>query len=129
MTICILIFFANAGLAFYMLFLDKLRCPDYGKAWNLGEVLEYQESDDFYTAIHGMVYDFTHFYRQQHADILGVQTTADEMLAFAGRNLPTYFPKPVTVVCRNLVHEPALRFDSLNHIRFKCCSLLRSVQS
>jgi chitin synthase len=107
-TICILIFIANAGLIFYMLFLGKLLCPDFDKVWNLQEVSEHQGTDDYYAAINGKVYDFTHFYRIQHSDISNLQTTAEEMLTFAGQDLSAYFPQPLTVACSNLVTDPSI---------------------
>src|SRR5690606_21145592 len=44
---------------------------------------------------------------QQHSDI-NIETTKDNMIQFAGRDLTAYFPPPLHLACQGLVKDPSL---------------------
>ncbi|KAK9446994.1 chitin synthase-domain-containing protein [Limtongia smithiae] len=106
-VICLMIFFMNAALIFYMIFLSDVLCPDYDRVWNGEEVSEHTASDDFYVSIHGKVYDISKFWKLQHSDN-DVDTTTATMEVFAGLDLSNYFPPPLTVVCSDFVTDDTI---------------------
>ncbi|KAK6593208.1 Chitin synthase 6 [Botrytis cinerea] len=73
-------------------------------AWNAKEVATHQGDNDFWVSIHGKVYDLSKFWKLQHSDTT-VETTSDVMQPFAGLNLDSYFPPPLTVACPGLVTD------------------------
>ncbi|KAI3317466.1 glycosyltransferase family 2 protein [Xylariaceae sp. AK1471] len=96
-----LIFLMNAIIVFVIIFLGRLLCPNFDKAWLQKEVDGHSAQNNFWVSIHGNVYDITKFWRIQHSDN-GIQTTNDMMLPFAGMNLDRYFVPPLTVSCPGL---------------------------
>ncbi|CAG79853.1 chitin synthase-domain-containing protein [Yarrowia lipolytica] len=98
------IFLINAGIVFYMIFLQRIICSNFDKAWNVKELHTHQGENDYYVGIRGSVYDMTKFYRQQHSDN-GMKTNPDDMMYFAGQDLTDYFPPPLTVACQGLVED------------------------
>lgn len=106
-AIFVLIFLLNCLVIFYMIFLGRILCPDFDKAWTAKEVGYHQGEDDFYVSIQGKVYDVTKFYKQQHSDT-SITTSAATMIPFAGQDLTSYFPNPLTVACAGLVDDPTV---------------------
>ncbi|EXJ81814.1 chitin synthase [Capronia coronata CBS 617.96] len=96
-----LIFLLNAIILFYIIEFGRLLCPNFDKAWNAKEVGYHTGTNDVYVSIHGKVYDITKFYRLQHSDT-SIETTAENMLPFAGQNLDAYFPPPLSRACPGL---------------------------
>lgn len=63
---------------------------------------------------HGLIEQFTDFYKGQHSDITAYTTTADVMLEFAGQDLTGYFPPPMSVACPGLVSNDNLELQNAN---------------
>ncbi|KAF2964101.1 hypothetical protein GQX73_g9483 [Xylaria multiplex] len=103
-----IIFVLNAIIVFVIIFLGRLICPNFDKAWLQTEVDNHQGSNDFWVSIHGKVYDISKFWKIQHSDS-GIQTTNDLMQPFAGLNLDRYFPPPLTLSCPGLVTSETLQ--------------------
>ncbi|SEI34788.1 YALIA101S05e10682g1_1 [Yarrowia lipolytica] len=114
-AIFVLIFFLNCVVIFYMIFLGRILCPDFDKAWTAKEVGYHQGEDDFFVSIQGKVYDITKFYRQQHSDT-SITTSAANMIPFAGQDMTSYFPNPLTSACQGLVDDPTVWLASNNTI-------------
>ncbi|KAI1823860.1 glycosyltransferase family 2 protein [Xylaria intraflava] len=106
-----LIFLMNAIIVFVIIFLGRIICPNFDKAWLQKEVSTHQGKNDFWVSIHGKVYDITKFWKIQHSDS-PIQTTQDLMLPFAGMDLDHYFPPPLTLSCPGVVTQDfQLRID------------------
>ncbi|ATZ55996.1 BcCHSVI [Botrytis cinerea B05.10] len=104
LVLCFFILFINALVIFWIIEFGKLLCPNSDKAWNAKEVATHQGDNDFWVSIHGKVYDLSKFWKLQHSDTT-VETTSDVMQPFAGLNLDSYFPPPLTVACPGLVTD------------------------
>jgi chitin synthase len=98
-----LILLFNGVVCFYIIAFGDLLCPNKDKVWNEKEVGWHTTSNDFFVSIHGRVYDISKFYRQQHSDITGEDTSASNMEQFAGLGLDAYFPPPLTRYCAPFV--------------------------
>lgn len=98
----------NCSIIFYMIWLGKIICPDFNKVWNVNEVSEHAQSNDFFVAVRGGVYDLTKFYKIQHSDT-SIQTTSASMMQFAGLDLSDYFIPPLTVGCAGLVDDVSVK--------------------
>lgn len=109
-VICFMIFLLNAAIVFYMIFLDRVICPNFDKVWNIEQLSTHRGTNDVYVAIHGNVYDITKFYRLQHSDS-SIQTTPELMMEFAGQDISDYFIPPLTVACRGLVSDETIQLD------------------
>jgi chitin synthase len=96
-----LIFLMNAAIVFVIIFLGRILCPNFDKAWLQKEVDNHSTPNSFWVSIHGNVYDMGKFWKIQHSDN-GIQTTNEMMLPFAGMNLDRYFVAPLTVSCPGL---------------------------
>lgn len=107
-----LIFVMNAIIVFVIIFLGRLICPNFDKAWLQTEVAQHTGSNDFWVSVNGKVYDITKFWKIQHSDS-AIQTTSDMMMPFAGLNMDRYFPPPLTISCPGVVTEETfqLRVD------------------
>lgn len=103
-AICMMIAFACGIVIFYIIGFGKVLCPDMDKAWNHTDLSKHQGDDDYYAAIAGKVYEFTKFYKGQHSDI-DFKTTAQIMLQFAGQDLTSYFPPPLSIACEGLANK------------------------
>lgn len=108
LVLCLFIAFINCGIIFYMIFLGKIVCPDFSKVWDINEVSEHAQSNDYYVAVHGKVYDLTKFHKIQHSDSTTL-TTNDVMMQFAGFDLSGYFMPPLTVACSGLVTDESVK--------------------
>ncbi|KAJ3560179.1 hypothetical protein NPX13_g9393 [Xylaria arbuscula] len=96
-----LIFIMNAIIVFVIIFLGRIICPNFDKAWLQTEVDNHTGDNDFWVSIHGKVYDITKFWKIQHSDS-SIQTTSDMMEPFAGLNLDRYFVAPLPLSCPGL---------------------------
>ncbi|KAL8956125.1 MAG: hypothetical protein Q9193_006262, partial [Seirophora villosa] len=105
LVLMLLIFLMNATIIFYIAVFGRLLCPNFDKAWNSQEVATHTGENDFYVSVRGKVYDITKFARRQHSD-MSPPITAGMMQPFAGLNLDSYFPPPLTIACPNLVDDP-----------------------
>ncbi|KAI0406169.1 class V chitin synthase [Xylaria palmicola] len=97
-----LILIMNAIIVFVIIFLGRILCPNFDKAWLQNEVDGHTSQNSFWVSIHGKVYDISKFWKLQHSDS-GIQTTNDMMQPFAGLNLDRYFVPPLTLSCPGLV--------------------------
>lgn len=97
-VLCLIIFFLNAGIVFWIAVFARLMCPDYDKAWNTKEVGYHKGDEDYWVSIHGYVYDMTSFWTQDHSDG-NIPTTRDIMIEYAGLDLSAYFPPPIYQAC------------------------------
>ncbi|KAI0520775.1 class V chitin synthase [Xylaria bambusicola] len=100
-TLVWLIFIMNAIIVFVIIFLGRIICPNFDKAWLQTEVDNHSGKNDFWVSIHGNVYDITKFWKIQHSDS-GIQTTNDLMEPFGGLNLDRYFTPPLPLSCPGL---------------------------
>jgi len=98
-VLVILILLFNAIVCFYIMAFGNLLCPNKDKAWNSKEVGWHTTDDNFFVSIHGRVYDISKFWKLQHSDIKGQDTTSSLMKEFAGLNLDAYFPPPLSEYC------------------------------
>ncbi|KAJ5089716.1 hypothetical protein N7532_008400 [Penicillium argentinense] len=98
-VLVVLILLFNAIVCFYIMAFGDLLCPNKDKVWNTKEVSWHATGSSFFVSIHGRVYDISKFYRIQHSDITGEDTTASSMLEFGGLNMDAYFPPPLSVYC------------------------------
>lgn len=101
LVLCFIILLLNAIIVFWIIFFGRLLCPNFDKAWTQEEVNTHQGEDDYWVSLHGSVYDLTKFWRLQHSDG-NIETTADRMMPFAGKNLDGYFVPPLTLSCQGL---------------------------
>ncbi|KAI5280712.1 hypothetical protein KEM54_003555, partial [Ascosphaera aggregata] len=98
-----LIILANSAVIFYIVGLDYILCPDRRKVWSLDAVSQHDAENNFWVTMHGKVYDITDWWRVQHSDVPGRDTTADVMLPLAGKDLTQYFMPPWSLACPGLV--------------------------
>ncbi|KAJ3528406.1 hypothetical protein NM688_g8003 [Phlebia brevispora] len=92
-TIFMLIMILNGIVIFYIIEFGRLLCPDFDKAWAVNEVGQHTDSNDYWVAIQGKVYDVSNFVHGQHSDISGTPSNAEDTLdALAGQDLTGYFP-------------------------------------
>ncbi|OQE26709.1 hypothetical protein PENSTE_c005G01318 [Penicillium steckii] len=98
-VLVILILLFNAIVCFYIMAFGDLLCPNKDKVWNTKEVGWHTTDDNFFVSIHGRVYDISKFWKLQHSDIKGQDTTSSLMKEFAGLNLDAYFPPPLSEYC------------------------------
>ncbi|KAJ5221025.1 uncharacterized protein N7469_009912 [Penicillium citrinum] len=98
-VLVILILLFNAIVCFYIMAFGNLLCPNKDKVWNSKEVGWHTTDDNFFVSIHGRVYDISKFWKLQHSDIKGQDTTSSLMKEFAGLNLDAYFPPPLSEYC------------------------------
>ncbi|KAI5299467.1 F-actin-capping protein subunit alpha, partial [Ascosphaera pollenicola] len=101
----LLIILANAAVIFWIVGLDYILCPNRKKVWSVDEVSLRNTENKYWVAIHGKVYDITDWWRVQHSDISGRDTTADVMMPLAGLDLTQYFMPPWSLACPGLVGE------------------------
>ena len=114
-TIFFLIFLANAVVIFYIVEFGRLLCPEFDKAWNLSEVSQHTDNNDYWVTIQGQVYDVTNFIQRQHSDITGETSNAQDTLeALAGQDMTHYFPPPLVLGCPSLVNDSNLNFQYQN---------------
>ncbi|KAJ5776612.1 uncharacterized protein N7511_001623 [Penicillium nucicola] len=107
-----LILLFNGIVCFYIIEFGNLLCPNKDKMWNEKEVGWHTTSNDFFVSIHGRVYDISKFYRQQHSDITGEDTSSTNMEPFAGLGLDAYFPPPLTRYCSSFVTEQSITLSN-----------------
>ncbi|KAJ9636722.1 hypothetical protein H2199_007716 [Coniosporium tulheliwenetii] len=106
LVLMFLIFLLNAAVVFYIVAFGRLLCPNWDKAWNAKEVSFHQGEDDFWVSHRGGVYDLSKFWRLQHSDRAGYDTTKEQMEQFAGVDMDPYIPPPLTRACPNLKIDP-----------------------
>ncbi|KAI5283817.1 hypothetical protein KEM52_003212, partial [Ascosphaera acerosa] len=99
----LLIILANAAVIFYIVGLDYILCPNRRKVWSVDEVSQRDTEHKFWVTMHGKVYDVTDWWRVQHSDVPGRETTADVMMPLAGLDLTQYFMPPWQLACPGLV--------------------------
>ena len=107
-----LILFFNALVCFYIIAFGDLLCPNKDKVWNSKEVGWHTGDDDFFVSIHGRVYDISKFWRTQHSDITGEDTSSSNMEPFAGTNLDAYFPPPLSRYCSSFVKDSSMKLSN-----------------
>jgi len=107
-VLCMLIFFFNALVIFYIIEFGRLLCPNYDKVWNTKEVGYHVGDTDFWVSVRGRVYDISKFWRIQHSSIPGVTVTPSLMDPLRGLNLDSLFPIPLYAGCAGLVTNPNL---------------------
>jgi chitin synthase len=109
-----LILLFNGIVCFYIIAFGDLLCPNKDKVWNEKEVGWHTTDNDFFVSIHGRVYDISKFWRQQHSDITGEDTSSSNMEPFAGLNLDAYFPPPLIRYCAPFVTDKTLTLSHNN---------------
>lgn len=114
LVLCLLILLFNAVVVFYIVEFGNLLCPNKNKVWNSQEVGYHTGDNDFYVSIHGNVYDISSFWRLQHSDKVGAQTSSSNMEQFAGGDLDAYFPPPLTQACQPFVTEQSIYLQNNN---------------
>lgn len=102
-VLCMIIFFFNAVVIFYIIEFGRLLCPSYDKVWDTQEVGYHVGDSDFWVSVRGRVYDISKFWRIQHSSISGVTVTASSMDSLRGLNLDSLFPIPLYAGCAGLV--------------------------
>ncbi|CAG8188117.1 unnamed protein product [Penicillium salamii] len=107
-----LILFFNGVVCFYIIAFGDLLCPNKDKVWNSKEVGWHTGDDDFFVSIHGRVYDISKFWRTQHSDITGEDTSSSTMEPFAGTNLDAYFPPPLSRYCSDFVTDESMKLSN-----------------
>jgi chitin synthase len=112
LVLVFLILFFNAVVCFYIIAFGDLLCPNKDKVWNTKEVGWHTTDSAFWVSIHGRVYDITKFYRTQHSDITGEDTSSSVMEPFAGLNLDAYFPPPLSRYCSAFVTDKTLALSN-----------------
>ena len=113
LVLVFLILFFNGIVCFYIIAFGDLLCPNKDKAWNEKEVGWHTADNNFFVGIHGRVYDISKFWRTQHSDITGEDTTSDLMKQFGGQLLDAYFPPPLNRYCCLLYTSPSPPRDGL----------------
>ncbi|KIY44928.1 hypothetical protein FISHEDRAFT_77147 [Fistulina hepatica ATCC 64428] len=111
LAICILIFFFNGLVLFYIIGFGKLLCPDYDKAWNEEELSEHSnaDDDDFWVAVRGQVYDVSKFVKTDHSDISSEESNSATALEYlGGTEMTDYFPPPLVLGCKGLVTDDTM---------------------
>ncbi|EIN11094.1 chitin synthase [Punctularia strigosozonata HHB-11173 SS5] len=114
-TICLLIFFINALVIFYIIEFGRLLCPNFNKAWSANEVAEHTDDNNYWVSIQGWVYDVSDFVHGDHSDISGEASNGEDTLdALAGQDLTQYFPVPLSLACPGLVDDQTLTLTVKN---------------
>jgi len=114
-TICILIFLANALILFYIIAFGIILCPNFNYAWTTNEVAQHTATNDYYVSIQGRVYDVSNFVRGDHSDIVGQPSNgAATLSALAGTDMTYYFPPPLNVACAGLVTDDTMKITVSN---------------
>ncbi|KIK94572.1 glycosyltransferase family 2 protein [Paxillus rubicundulus Ve08.2h10] len=114
-TICVLIFFANALVLFYIIAFGIILCPNFNYVWNANEVAQHTATNDFYVSIQGRVYDVSNFVRGDHSDIVGRPSNDEATLeGVAGTDMTYYFPPPLYQACAGLVSDSTMKIDIKN---------------
>ncbi|TFK24681.1 chitin synthase [Coprinopsis marcescibilis] len=113
-TIVWLIFILNGIVIFTIVIFGRLLCPEYDKAWTLGEVRQHQGRDDFYVGIQGRVYDISNFWKGPHSTNGVPNNSPDVPELMGGQDLTQYFPPPLNVACPILVTEPLMELTIKN---------------
>ena len=73
------------------------------------------DSNNYWVAIQGKVYDVSNFVHGQHSDIPGsVSNGADSLEALAGMDLTGYFPPPLVLACPGLVTDSSMALRPAN---------------
>lgn len=108
LVLVFLILLFNAIVCFYIIAFGDLLCPNKDKVWNEKEVSWHTTDNNFYVGIHGRVYDISKFWRTQHSDITGEDTSSDNMRQFGGEILDAYFPPPLNRYCAPFVTSDTL---------------------
>jgi chitin synthase len=119
-TIFWLIFLANALIIFYIIGFGKLLCPQFDKAWLPKEVAQHTESNDWWAAVQGRVYDLTDFVHGDHSALLvGIPSNGPDTLeVLAGQDLTYYFPPPLSRACQGLVESQDIFITPKNFTPF-----------
>ena len=112
LVLILIIFLINGTVVFYIVEFGNLLCPNWNKAWNAKEVGYHQGTDDVWVSFRGGVYDITHFYRLQHSDETGYDTTAGNMIVFGGTDVSPYLVPPLWLACPGLVDDKYLQLQS-----------------
>ncbi|KIJ68042.1 glycosyltransferase family 2 protein [Hydnomerulius pinastri MD-312] len=114
-TICALIFLANALVLFYIIAFGIILCPDFNYAWNANEVAQHTGTNDYYVSIQGRVYDVSNFVRGDHSDVTGQPSNgATTLSGLAGTDMTYYFPPPLYQACAGLVSDPTMKITVKN---------------
>ncbi|KAF9241812.1 glycosyltransferase family 2 protein [Melanogaster broomeanus] len=114
-AICVLIFFANALVLFYIIAFGLILCPDFNYAWTSNEVAQHTATNDYYVSIHGRVYDVSNFVRGDHSDIVGQPSNSQATLeSLAGTDMTYYFPPPLYQACAGLVSDQTMQISIKN---------------
>lgn len=100
-VLVLLIALLNGLIAFWIIGLGTLLCPNFDKAWTRKEVATHQGEDDFWVSIRGQVYDISDFWRRQHSDT-SIKSLPELMQPLAGLDLDAYFMPPLNMACRGL---------------------------
>jgi len=111
LVLCMIIFFLNGVVIFWIVEFGKLLCPNNDKVWNLKEVAEHQGDNDYYVAFRGGVYDLSKFWKLQHSDT-SIDTTSTNMQPFAGTDVTGYIVPPLTIACPGLVSDANIQLQS-----------------
>jgi chitin synthase len=114
-VLVLMIFLLNAIIIFYIVFFGKLLCPNKDKVWDATEVGYHQGDNDFFVSHHGVVYDLSKFWKQQHSDT-SIKVTQDMMQPFAGTNVDSYIVPPLKIACPNQVQDDRLQMQFNNTI-------------
>ena len=115
LTIFLLIMILNGTVVFYIVLFGRLLCPNYDKAWNVGEVGQHTGTNDYWVAVQGKVYDVTNFVFGDHSDISGSASNgADSLDLLAGQDLTGYFPPPLILACSGLVTDSSQQLTAAN---------------
>ncbi|KAF9227129.1 glycosyltransferase family 2 protein [Gyrodon lividus] len=114
-TICVLIFFANALVLFYIIAFGIILCPNFNDAWTSNEVAQHTATNDYYVSIQGRVYDVSNFVRGDHSDITGEPSNDEATLeGLAGTDMTYYFPPPLNQACAGLVSDATMKIAIKN---------------
>ncbi|KAH7888944.1 glycosyltransferase family 2 protein [Phlebopus sp. FC_14] len=114
-TICVLIFLANAVVLFYIIAFGIILCPNFNDAWTSNEVAQHTATNDYYVSIQGRVYDVSNFVRGDHSDITGEPSNSQTYLeGLAGTDMTYYFPPPLYQACAGLVNDPTMKITVKN---------------
>lgn len=103
-----IIFLINAIIVFWIVEFGNLICPNWDKVWNTKEVGYHQGDNDYWVSWRGGVYDMSKFWKLQHSDIQGQDTTTSNMQPFAGTDVSSYLAPPLPVACPGLVPTDSL---------------------
>ncbi|KAF4619536.1 hypothetical protein D9613_004681 [Agrocybe pediades] len=119
-TIFWLIFLFNGVIIFYIIEFGRLLCPNFDKAWSIGEVNQHQGQDDYWVAVQGYVYDVTNFIHGDHSKGQApIKSNSPDVLeVMAGQDLTYWFPPPLVLGCSGLVKDPQMGLSRQNWTDF-----------